>query len=128
VKPAQHRISGVALVAAILASPLGWVDYTLLLLPVFLSRHWTWPWWCAALMLVTFMGDTWWMLSAPHWVLATLGQYATVALLMVLVGLLQVPGHIKRLSRTCRQVGNNRHQASLPCQTQSTLLTEIELT
>ena len=90
-KPTPARVSGAALAAAILASPLGWIDYTLLLLPVFWSRRWTWPWWCAALLLVQFVGNTWWMLRAPPWVLASLGQYGTAAVLLVLLGVLHVP-------------------------------------
>lgn len=102
-KPNPAQVSGVGLVAAILASPLGWVDYTLLLLPAFWSRRWTWPWWCAALLLVQFVGNTWWMLKAPAWVLASVGQYGTVAVLLVLIGLVRLPQRQPRLPAAERQ-------------------------
>jgi hypothetical protein len=51
-RPGVMRVSGAALVASVLASPLGWVHYTLFLLPVML-HHWSRPMtWAAAALLV----------------------------------------------------------------------------
>jgi hypothetical protein len=40
--PDRQRVSALALLASLLASPLGWIQYTLFLLPVLLS-HWSRP-------------------------------------------------------------------------------------
>ncbi len=51
-RPGVMKASSVALVASVLASPLGWVHYTLFLLPVLL-HHWSRPMtWAAAALLV----------------------------------------------------------------------------
>jgi hypothetical protein len=39
-KPAFIKVSGIALCAAILCAPLGWVDYALMVAPYFLSQRW----------------------------------------------------------------------------------------
>ena len=50
-QPSVMQASSFALVGAVLASPLGWIHYTLFLLPVIVS-HWRfWPMWLVAAML-----------------------------------------------------------------------------
>lgn len=60
--------SRLALVVAILASPLAWVDYTLCLIPAMISRPWEWKLTVAAALLMTphavpisMMGGSMWM-------------------------------------------------------------------
>lgn len=52
-RPDVMRVSGLALLASVLASPLGWIHYTLFLLPVLL-HHWRRPsiWAVAALLTI----------------------------------------------------------------------------
>ena len=51
-EPSKMRASALALVAALLASPLAWVHYTLFLLPVFVSRWSSLPIRAAMLLLI----------------------------------------------------------------------------
>ncbi len=50
-RPPQLTVSGLALLAAILASPIAWIGYTLLLLPVLFRRTWSTPEQIAAIMI-----------------------------------------------------------------------------
>jgi hypothetical protein len=50
-RPSALRVSSFALVGALLASPLGWIHYTLFLLPVIVSHWRAWPMWVVAAML-----------------------------------------------------------------------------
>jgi hypothetical protein len=86
VRPAATDASAVGLLAALLASPIAWVHYTLFLLPMFLSRQLSLPLRVAALMLalpvkVALLG------AHGHWLLATVGSVFNYALLLASAGI-----------------------------------------
>ena len=41
VKPSLYETTGIALCASILCSPLGWLEFSLLLAPLLFAKHWT---------------------------------------------------------------------------------------
>ncbi|MHB0868139.1 MAG: glycosyltransferase family 87 protein [Chloroflexota bacterium] len=100
-RPSPLRISELALVAALLASPIAWVGYTLALLPLFLSRPaWTHPL-AGAAMLLLFPNWLVWELSPrsmEH--LMVFGSVYNLALLLALLGLvIGAPGSGTATSR-----------------------------
>jgi hypothetical protein len=113
-RPDILTVSAMALVAALLASPLGWVHYTLFLLPV-LVRHWHRPaMHVVALLLiipVPFIID---QLAKPAWIQLTLGSVYGWALVLCLALLItdewrrirqdrmRKPSGMALLQRECR--------------------------
>jgi len=113
-RPDILTVSAMALVAALLASPLGWIHYTLFLLPV-LVRHWHRPaMHVVALLLiipVPFIID---QLAKPAWIQLTLGSVYGWALVLCLALLItdewrrirqdrmRKPSGIALLQRECR--------------------------
>lgn len=87
-RPTVLRASALALVASLLASPLGWIHYTLFLLPVFLS-YWDRPAMrLLALLLiipVPFVID---QFTKPAWIQITIGSVYGWALVLCLAVLL----------------------------------------
>ena len=87
-RPDVLTISAMALLASILASPLGWIHYTLFLLPV-IVRHWHQPAMrIVALLLVIpvpFIID---QLGKPAWIQLTTGSVYGWALVLCLVVLI----------------------------------------
>ncbi len=83
-RPEVAAVSGLALVGALLASPLTWTGYTLFLLPALFERSWSWPEKVAAAMLAfpTFLVLHWFGLSWWHSLL--LGPTYGWALLLIL--------------------------------------------
>lgn len=88
-RPDVLTVSAMALLASILASPLGWIHYTLFLLPV-IVRHWHQPAMrIVALLLiipVPFIID---QLGKPAWIQLTTGSvygWALVLCLAILIG------------------------------------------
>jgi len=51
-RPDPLTVSGLGLVAALLASPITWAGYLLLLVPLFFAWRWSWPLWVTAGMLL----------------------------------------------------------------------------
>lgn len=89
-RPDAISASALALVAALLASPLGWIQYTLFLLPVILI-HWHRPAMRIVAMLliipVPLVID---QLGKPAWVQATTGSVYGWALVLCLIILIAV--------------------------------------
>ncbi len=87
-RPDVLTVSALALLASILASPLGWIHYTLFLLPV-IVRHWHQPAMrIVALLLVIpvpFIID---QLGKPAWIQLTTGSVYGWALVLCLVVLI----------------------------------------
>ena len=87
-RPDVLTVSAMALLASILASPLGWIHYTLFLLPV-IVRHWHQPAMrIVALLLVIpvpFIID---QLGKPAWIQLTTGSVYGWALVLCLVVLI----------------------------------------
>jgi hypothetical protein len=84
-RPDVRTVSDLALVASLLASPLGWIHYTLFLLPVIVG-HWRRPAMrIVALLLIVpvpFIID---QLAKPAWIQLTLGSVYGWALVLCLV-------------------------------------------
>lgn len=55
-RPDALAVSRLAAIVAFLAGPVSWPGYTLLLLPVFMERRWTWPLVAAAVVLALPIG------------------------------------------------------------------------
>ena len=86
-QPSVMQASSFALVAAVLASPLGWIHYTLFLLPVIVS-HWRfWPMWLVAAMLCIPVPMIINQFGAPASVQLTTGSAYGWALVLCLVTL-----------------------------------------
>jgi hypothetical protein len=51
-RPGAEDLSGIAIVASLLTSPITWVGYTVLLLPVFFGRPWSLSWRIVAGLLI----------------------------------------------------------------------------
>jgi len=84
-RPGTMAASALGLVASLLASPLGWIHYTLFLLPVFLSCWHKPAMRIVALMLivpVTFVID---QFTKPAWIQLTIGSVYGWALVLCLV-------------------------------------------
>ncbi|MCZ0963752.1 glycosyltransferase family 87 protein [Paracoccus benzoatiresistens] len=90
-RPGLVAASSAALVASVLASPLGWIHYTLFLLPVLL-HHWTrWPMWVVGALLVVpvpFVID---QFASSNWVQLTLGSIYGWAVVLCMV-VVMLPG------------------------------------
>ncbi|MEJ2707587.1 MAG: glycosyltransferase family 87 protein [Anaerolineales bacterium] len=50
-RPAIMKTSAIALLVSLLAAPIAWVGYTLILLPIFLEYRWNRPLWISAALL-----------------------------------------------------------------------------
>ena len=84
-KPSPLEASAIGMVAAIAASPIAWVHYTLLLLPVFF--RWTRSTWLlpAAMLLVVPVPVVLRFLDAPLWQQGTIGSVYNWAVILCLV-------------------------------------------
>jgi Glycosyltransferase family 87 len=104
-RPGVMEASAFALVAALLASPLGWIHYTLFLLPVILS-YWHRPamWAVAALLLipVPFVIG---LLDKPAWIQATIGSVYGWALVLCLFSLMAAEWRRARHEGASSQLG-----------------------
>ncbi|CAD7054349.1 hypothetical protein REJC140_02142 [Pseudorhizobium endolithicum] len=86
-RPQLMDISSFALVAALLASPLGWIHYTLFLLPVLL-HHWHRPWtWPVAVAFTIPVPLVLGQFGKPALVQATIGSVYGWSLVLLLLGL-----------------------------------------
>lgn len=96
-RPGAMKASSAALVAAVLASPLGWVHYTLFLIPVML-RHWTRPLtWAAAALLMVPVSIVLGHFGAPPLRQLTYGSvYGWAVVLCLVVVLLDVEAPVAR--------------------------------
>lgn len=86
-KPSVLTVSGLALVAALLASPLGWIHYTLFLLPVMIchrGRLWSFA---AAAALTVPVPYVLAQFGKPAWMQVTVGSVYGWALVLLLAGL-----------------------------------------
>jgi alpha-1,2-mannosyltransferase len=86
-KPAVLEVSAFALLASLLASPLGWIHYTLFLLPIIFhhaKRWWIWP---VAIALVVPVPFVLAQFGKPVWVQLTTGSVYGWALVWLLVSL-----------------------------------------
>lgn len=87
-RPGVMRASALALLAAVLASPLGWIHYTLFLLPVILA-HWRRPaMQVVALLLIVPVPTIIDQFAKPAWIQLTLGSVYAWALVLCLATLL----------------------------------------
>ncbi len=85
-RPDALTASGLALVGALLASPLTWPGYTLFLLPALLGRRWRLPLRIAAGLLVVPV-VLFFMLGQSYWRFVLVGSVPCWALLLVLLEL-----------------------------------------
>jgi len=86
-RPSARSAGSMGLLASLLASPLGWIHYTLFLLPVFLA-HWHRPAIrVAALLLIIPVPFIIEQFTRPAWVHLTLGSVYGWALVLCLVAL-----------------------------------------
>jgi hypothetical protein len=91
-RPDVLRVSALGLVASLLASPLGWVHYTLFLLPVFLYLPATPVLGVVVVLLIIPVSkiiDT--FITAPAWQQATFGSVYAWALILLLIYLWTLP-------------------------------------
>jgi hypothetical protein len=106
-RPNVLTVSALALLASVLASPLGWIHYTLFLLPV-IVRHWHQPTMrIVALLLIVpvpFIID---QLGKPAWIQLTIGSVYGWALVLCLAILMANEW------RRIRQ-DENRRSAAMP--------------
>ena len=87
-RPPVIEVSGFALLASLLASPLGWIHYTLFLLPILL-HHWQRPWtWIAAFALTIPVPVVLAQFGKPALTQLTAGSVYNWALVVLLIGLL----------------------------------------
>lgn len=91
-RPAPLHASALALAAAVLASPIAWVHYTLFLLPVFFTLPAAPPLLVAAALLVVPVPAVLSFLDAPAWVKASAGSVYAWAMVVLLWGLLPLRG------------------------------------
>lgn len=90
-KPEPLDVSALALVGAVLASPIAWVHYTLFLLPLFFTRPLTPPLLVAATLLAVPVPVVLRLLEAPAWAQASAGSLYGWAVLLCLMGVLARP-------------------------------------
>lgn len=88
-RPGLAGISSLALVASLLASPIAWVGYTLVLLPIFFSRAWTYPSTIAAVLWMVPESVIVANYGASPWRFVLFGFLYNLALLLVLASLLR---------------------------------------
>lgn len=87
-RPQPMEIGSLALVAALLASPLGWIHYTLFLLPVLL-HHWQRPWtWPVAFALTIPVPVVLAQFGKPALTQLTIGSIYGWSLVLLLIGLI----------------------------------------
>ncbi|QKK33320.1 DUF2029 domain-containing protein (plasmid) [Rhizobium indicum] len=87
-RPAVIAVSGFALLASLLASPLGWIHYTLFLLPVLL-HHWQRPWaWLTGAALIIPVPFILGYFGASRLAQLTTGSVYAWALVLLLIGLI----------------------------------------
>ena len=106
-RPDVLTVSAMALLASILASPLGWIHYTLFLLPVIVMHRNRLAMRAVALLLIVpvpFIID---QLGKPAWVQLTIGSVYGWALVLCLVILITAEWHRVRQ-------GNQRKSAAMP--------------
>ncbi len=86
-RPDVLQVSSIALVASMLASPLSWLHYSVILLPVFFSRSWTPAWWACALLLLVPDYLLWYIqFHVPQWTWeAGIVSTGTLTLLLILL-------------------------------------------
>ncbi|WP_435170255.1 glycosyltransferase family 87 protein [Falsirhodobacter sp. 1013] len=86
-RPDLMKASAPALVASVLASPLGWIHYTLFLLPVLLHFRDRWSTWIVAGLLVVPVPFVINQFASAQWVQLTLGSVYgwAVVLCMIMV-------------------------------------------
>ena len=89
-RPGAMRVSELGLLAAILASPLGWIHYTLFLLPVLLARWSFWPMWIVAALLVVPVPFIIGQFGQLAWIQFTIGSAYGWALVLCLAALLSL--------------------------------------
>jgi hypothetical protein len=111
--PAREA-SALALVLAVLASPLSWVHYSLPLVPALLERPWNRPLAAAALLLCVPVILPLQALGGPPWLVATLGGIYPLAMVLVLVGLVPRVSVPKR--PRCRSGDSHAGPGSNPAQ------------
>lgn len=87
-RPGIMRVSSFALLGAVVASPLGWIHYTLFLLPVIVSQWRAWPMWLVAALLCVPIPMIINQFGSPASVQLTTGSAYGWALLLCLVTLL----------------------------------------
>jgi len=85
-KPAPLRASACGMLAAIAASPIAWVHYTLFLLPVFFSSRMSPVLFGSATLLVIPVAVVLRFLDAPIWQQLTIGSAYNWAVLLCLIG------------------------------------------
>jgi len=88
-RPMALRVSALALVVGILASPLGWIHYTLFLLPVFFWGPKSLPMCLAAALLILPADRIVRLFNAPIWLMVSVGSAYNWAVLLCLIGLLR---------------------------------------
>jgi Glycosyltransferase family 87 len=91
-RPTLREVSGFAICAAILCSPLAWMHYVLVLTPVLVSRFWRRPQQVAAILLwiiPVFLEPT--AAGASHWSLAIRGSGYLLAFLILYGGFAREP-------------------------------------
>ncbi|WP_064695182.1 glycosyltransferase family 87 protein [Rhizobium aegyptiacum] len=87
-RPPIIAVSGFALLASLLASPLGWIHYTLFLLPVLL-HHWQRAWaWVAGAALTIPVPVILGYFGAARLTQLTAGSIYAWALVLILIGLI----------------------------------------
>lgn len=91
-RPSVMRVSSFALLGAIMASPLGWIQYTLFLLPVMVAYWRQWPMWLVAAMLAIPVPIVLGYFGAAPAVQLTVGSTYGWALVLCLVTLVFASG------------------------------------
>ncbi len=83
-RPPAHAVSALAIATALVASPRAWLGYAVLLLPLFLTRPWSWPLRIAAGLLLAPASVVW--IIAEHSAAASVAVgclYPLAALLLL---------------------------------------------
>jgi hypothetical protein len=91
-RPHSLRVSALALVVALLASPIAWVHYTLFLLPIFFASRWSPPLMMSAALLVVPVPMVLYLLDAAPWLQASIGSVYGWAVTLCLAALLLQSG------------------------------------
>lgn len=108
-RPDVMRVSGLALLVSVQASPLGWIHYTLFLLPVLL-HHWRRPWiWLVAALLTIPVPLVLGFFGASALVQSTVGSVYGWALLLLLAVLV-----IDEVMSVTEARGRSSRSASVP--------------
>lgn len=83
-RPPVGTVSALAIVASLLVSPITWVGYTILLLPVLFRRAWTVPLRLAAVILAVPFEVILQCFQLSQWHFVLFGSFYSLALLLVL--------------------------------------------